>query len=531
VILAQGASSPGEDTGGDKGEINAIEILAGAALAIHGPTDLAEKLVWATDAARRLSGAAFAAYIVAPRLGGGVAAVSGATHEQVTQLAASGGCFSLPVPSVDGGLHGSLLVGRPGSDWSGDRHSQAAAAVAIHLGSALDNLVVMNRLAELEAVQREVVHQLQEAVRPLMPSVEAGELGVHYLPADPSAPTGGDLYDWLVLPDGDLHLAVVDVAGKGVAATKDALYVTHALRLLVLDGCPVERLVARVDALLTAQSPDLVCTVMVARYRPSDGRVQLVGGGHPPALVISAAGDVRMVSAPGTPVGWPGAGSAGVATLTLGRQDTLVLYTDGLVEARKDILVGLEGLAAAAAQIARYPAPHLARALVDRALAGAMRRDDSLALVLRRRTPPDPVASTRLAPLEYRFSPTTATVPLARHLLADWLEHLAVDQSEVDDLLLVGSELCANAVRNASGAPGALALRAFIENDSVVVEVEDDGEGFEHSDSYEDEVPDTDAEEGRGLYLVEALTDELTVSRVDRRTVVRAVKRALLPAH
>ncbi|MDP1806308.1 MAG: ATP-binding protein, partial [Acidimicrobiales bacterium] len=63
--------------------------------------------------------------------------------------------------------------------------------------------------------------------------------------------------------------------------------------------------------------------------------------------------------------------------------------------------------------------------------------------------------------------------------------------------------------------------------DALVVEVEDDGAGMELSHRMED--PDLDAEQGRGMYVVRALTDDLTVRRVDERTVVRAVRRAILP--
>src|SRR6202040_472427 len=109
------------------------------------------------------------------------------------------------------------------------------------------------------------------------------------------------------------------------------------------------------------------------------------------------------------------------------------------------------GRAAHATEIPNYPAPSLPRALVDRALEGATRNDDSLALVLRRRSPPDIPARVPLAPLEYRFTPTAAAVPLARHFLEDWLVRIPVDDDEAADLLLVASELCANAVRHASG--------------------------------------------------------------------------------
>jgi len=543
-----------------------VEVLARAARAVHGTGEIADKLEWVTEEARALTGASFAAFIglgdrvdmvsaagvpvgeidrfARPALARLVRGEGGGTppllrsddlaldrrHRRFLQrmeLAPDASCLGVPVLGSNGSPHGALLLVHPEPKVFDAAEEAVAAALADHLGVAFDNLETMERLAELQAVQREIVHQLQEAVQPPAVVADSAELGVHYVSADPSSPTGGDLYDWLVLPGGDLHLAIVDVMGKGVGATKEAVSVCHALRLLTLDGCPMEDLVARADILTTAQSPDLVATVMVARYRPADGHVRLAGGGHPPALVMTGDGDARLVNAPGIPIGYPGAGTTQVVELTLGRSDTLVMYTDGLIEATKDILVGLERITKAAGETAQYPAPHLARALVERSLSGAMRRDDSLALVLRRRIPPGSDPTPPLGAFEYRFSPSLATVPLARHLLGDWLEHLAIDDSERYDVLLVASELCSNAVRHASGKPGALTMRAWADGDALVVEVEDDGAGMELSHRLED--PDLDSETGRGIYVVRALTDSLTVRRVDERTVVRAVRRAVLP--
>ncbi len=542
-----------------------VEVLARAARAVHGTGEIAGKLEWVTEEARALTEAAFVAFV---GLGDRVdmVAASGVPAGEIDRFArpalarlvrpdaagrrilragdlaldrrhrrflerlelpADSCCLAVPVVGGAADLHGVLLLVHPEADCFGPLDEASAAALADHLGVAFDNLGTMERLAELQAVQREIVHQLQEAVQPPAVVAEAAELGVHYVSADPSSPTGGDLYDWLVLPDGDLHLAIVDVMGKGVGATKEAVSVCHALRLLTLDGCPMEELIARADTLTTAQSPDLVATVMVARYRPADGLVRLAGGGHPPALVVTGDGHARQVDAPGVPIGYPGAGTTRVVELTLSRRDTLILYTDGLIEATKDILVGLERITRAAAETAQYPAPHLARALVERSLSGAMRRDDSLALVLRRRIPPGSESTPPLGAFEYRFSPSLATVPLARHLFEDWLEHLSLDAGERADLLLVASELCSNAVRHSSGKPGALAMRAWADGDALVVEVEDDGAGMELSHRLED--PDLDAEQGRGIYVVRALTDDLTVRRVEERTVVRAVRRAVLP--
>lgn len=542
-----------------------VEVLARAARAVHGTGEIADKLEWVAAEARELTGAAVAAFVglghrvdliaaaglpveEADRFARpAVARLFGATpdsdpvlrsgdmwpdprHRRFLQhlgVADDASCLAVAVCGLAGSPQGVLVLVHPEPGRFGPAEEAAVVALTEHVGVALENLETMERLAELQALQREIVHQLQEAVAPPPVLAESAELGVHYVSADPSSPTGGDLYDWLVLPDGDLHLAIVDVMGKGVGATKEAVSVTHALRLLSVDGCPMEDLVARADCLTTAQSPDLVATVLVARYRPADGTVRLAGGGHPPALVISDAGAVAHVHAPGIPIGYPGAGSTEVVSVTLGRRDTLVLYTDGLIEATKDIVTGLDRITEAASETARYPAPHLARALVERSLSGAKRRDDSLALVLRRRVPPTEEPGPPLRPFEYRFSPSLATIPLARHLFGDWLEHLLVEENERADLLLVASELCSNAVRHASGQHGALAVRAWADADSIVVEVEDDGPGMELSARLED--PDLDAEHGRGLYVVRALTDDLTVTRVEERTVVRAVRRAVLP--
>ncbi|MCA1691072.1 MAG: SpoIIE family protein phosphatase [Actinobacteria bacterium] len=544
----------------------AVETLARAARAVHAALPLQEKLTWVADAVRYLTDSAAGVYVGVGESEGQIGAAGAVTYDvevlarpavirlvrpplttrplrahdlrrdrrwrlflERVGLPAGADCLGVPVLTEDGGLHGVVIACHPTADHYTIEDETVVAALATHLGVALDNQVALTRLVELHEVQREVVHQLQEAVRPPMPTVEAAELGIHYLPADSSAPTGGDLHDWLILPDGDLHVALVDVMGKGVAATKEAVAVTHALRLLVLDGCPIEGLVERADTLLTAHSPELVATVVVARYRPSDGSLWLAGGGQPPPLIVTEQGDVREVATPGIPLGWPGAGSGEVVELCLERNDTLVLYTDGLIESTKDVLVGLENLTRAASQIALYPSAHVARALVERSLSGAMRRDDSLALVVRRRTPPPPVRTGALGPFEYRFSPSSATVPIGRHLLADWLEHLAVDRSEVGDLLLVASELCSNAVRHASGAPGALVLRVWAEGSDIAIEVQDDGAGFEPRQRYDDELPDPEAERGRGLYVVEALTDEVTVTCEEGKTVVRAIRRAVLP--
>lgn len=529
------------------------ELLRAAARAIHAERDHDRLLTWVANALATAAGAAVAGVAVdidtRPRLWV-------MSQDSVCDLALLGDPHSLPqlapilrgerlgltddehlrrvlalqsvvvmaIPRAGSGIHGLVVLGWRPNELAPPGGVATADALITHLSVALDNRVAM---ADLEAAQRGVVHKLQEAVRPPTPAVPQTELGVFYLAADQQASTGGDLYDWVLLPDGTLHLAVVDVMGKGVAATKDAVAVTHALRLLVLDGVPLDRVIARADALVTAQNPELVATLMIGRYDPATGILQLAGGGHPPLLVVSG-GKPRSVDVGGSPIGFPMAGSDGVVTVELGRSDTAIFYTDGLIEATKDIIEGLESLARFAGETADYPAAPMARALVERSLAGAVRSDDSLALVLRRRSPPPPTKRVPLPPLEYRFTPSTAAVPLARHLLEDWLIRVPVDRAEAADLLLVASELASNAVRHASGRPGSVVLRASVEGPDVLLEVEDDGGEPLPLPGPADELPDGMAERGRGLFLVQALVDHLDSRVVDGHTTVRAIRRAVV---
>ncbi len=544
-------------------EAHRLAILAQAARALHGERDIDQAVGWAAGAAQELTGLPETAICILPRHGsatwssaggrvdfsaigdprlspllrlgldGGVptvigdleAAQSSLLWDSRLTLGRVSSLVAVPVMAKDGLAQAAILAASSVRAAIDDARVEALVTLAAHLGVALDNAATFARMTEVEARGKEVVHALQEAVRPPAPVVPFTELGVHYVAADPSAPTGGDLYDWILLPDHDLHLVVVDVMGKGVEATKHALSVTHALRLLALEGCPLREIVARADLLVTAQNPDLVATLVVARYTPSTGALRLAGAGHPPALVVSND-TVREIAAPGIPLGWPGAGSHEVVEFELGRSETLILYTDGLIEATKDILKGLADLAAAAAATASYPATALARALVERQLADAARHDDSVAVVLRRRSPAPVQPTHLLSPFRHQFSPQAAAVPLARHLLRDWLEFVPVEPDAVDSLLLAASELCSNAVRHSTGSPASVQLLAWAEADTVVIEVSDDGGEIRWMDPRADDLPDPEAEQGRGLFLVSVLVDDVSCRVEGDRAIIRILKRA-----
>ncbi|MCW2599509.1 MAG: domain S-box-containing protein [Frankiales bacterium] len=370
-----------------------------------------------------------------------------------------------------------------------------------------------HRLVEQEAARRLVVEQLQAAVVPETPVVEGLDLAVAYVASDPKEPTGGDLWDWQVMPSGELHIVVVDVLGHGVAATKSALSVVHTLRAVALDGTPLEAMVERASTLLERQDPELVATVVLARLDPRTGLLRVASGGHPPALVVSADGRVRQITATGGAIGWPGAGSDGVEEVVLESGDALLLYTDGLVEARKDIIEGLESLCREAASVVHLPVAEMTDELVARALAGADRRDDTLALVVRRTTLVTALPQQSPASCRWQLRPDRHAVHQARRDAVRWLDDRGL---QAGDAALIIAELLANALR---AARGVVVLEVSVTQDRVNIAVSDDGPGL-------DELPDcglpsVDAEGNRGLFLVRKLSSGLELDPAAVGTTVR----------
>ncbi len=352
-----------------------------------------------------------------------------------------------------------------------------------------------HRAAQVRTAQRGVFVELERALRPTPLLVPGLELDVRYLPAQVNSPTGGDLYDWVVLPDGALHVAVVDVLGHGVTSTRDALRVTHTLRTLVQEGYALADVLARADALLQLPARPLYATALVVRLDTAAGRLEIAGAGHPPALLTAADGSVRYLEAPGRPLGYPGAGSTGSIALDLEPGDCLLLYTDGLVEVRHDIVEGLATLETAAVKASSMALPQLLDTVLGACLQGDTLRDDTLLLGLRRYGADE--SSPREA-LGVTLPPTVEASGLARQYLLENAADLA--SGVVDDALVMMSELVGNAVRH-GGAPVRLTLTHV--DSGIRVEVYDGGPVFEHDATA---LPSLTPSSGRGLFLVQALS-------------------------
>ncbi|WP_461030641.1 PP2C family protein-serine/threonine phosphatase, partial [Streptomyces sparsus] len=237
----------------------------------------------------------------------------------------------------------------------------------------------------LRIAHGQTLRELEDALRP--PPVESDglELAVHYAPAGTDAPTGGDLYDWFTLPDGTVHITVVDALGHGVRSTRSALNVTHAVRTLALEGHPLQSIIARTNEILMPFDNELMATVLLARVDPVGGEVQLANGSHPPALLSGADGTSEYLEVRGRGIGFPLPGSEKLLRTRLEPGDLLLLYTDGLTESRRDPVEGEARLVESARRHRRLPIAHVPGAVARDMHSLILHADDTLALAVRRR--------------------------------------------------------------------------------------------------------------------------------------------------
>jgi serine phosphatase RsbU (regulator of sigma subunit) len=204
-----------------------------------------------------------------------------------------------------------------------------------------------------------------------------------YLPAVGS-PTGGDWYDVVPLEDGDIAVAVGDVAGHGAIAAAVMDRLCTPLAALLLAGHPPAQALELLDRFAGHVDGAQLSTAMCVRLSPASGRIAFSRAGHPPPLLIRDEGsaflDVGLAPALGLNI--PRRRPVALATLSPGA--TLLLYTDGLVERRPlppDHC--LSRLVAAGAQLHSAPLRELVDGVLDRMLAGGEPHDDIAVVAIR----------------------------------------------------------------------------------------------------------------------------------------------------
>lgn len=238
-----------------------------------------------------------------------------------------------------------------------DGTREAFDAVAAHTAQALARALLFEQ-------QRSVAQSLQKAVLPWrLPEPAGWQLAARYVPATRHLVVGGDWYDAFALPGGRLALVVGDATGHGLEAARMMSGLRNSLRAYAILGDGPAATLARLDTLLDVTAPEALATVVYLEISPRDGHVVWASAGHPPPLLVSALSEraASFIAAvdedvdPPLGARLPPADGRGAAPSRQERSwqlepgETLLLYTDGLIERRDhDVAKGLAKLRAAA---------------------------------------------------------------------------------------------------------------------------------------------------------------------------------------
>jgi len=215
--------------------------------------------------------------------------------------------------------------------------------------------------AEARALQQDL-DLAARVQRGLLPPREARidgwEAAHHYQPA---GVVSGDYCDLIRTDNGDAYFLLGDVAGKGVSAAMLMSHLSAMLRTLVSVGLPLSQLMERASRVFCESTLPMHYATLVCGRASASGDIELCNAGHLPPLLVGPRG-VATVDATGLPIGMFSVTSFASVTVRLAPGETLLLYSDGLIEAENadGADYGMDRLRAVTAAAPRTP-----RALVD----------------------------------------------------------------------------------------------------------------------------------------------------------------------
>jgi serine phosphatase RsbU (regulator of sigma subunit)/anti-sigma regulatory factor (Ser/Thr protein kinase) len=445
---------------------------------------------------------------------------------------------TLVVPLITNGeLIGLLNVGRRLSDqdFSADDRRlletlAAQAAPAVRVGQ-----LVREQQAEIRARGRleqelAVAQLIQQNFLPKqLPELDGWTVAAYYRPA---RAVGGDFYDFIELPHGRLGLVIGDVTDKGVPAAMVMAATRSVLRASAQRLIDPGTVLARVNENLCPDIPEnMFVTCFYGVLDPASGHLRYANAGHNLPLVRTG-GEASELRATGMPLGLLPGMEYEERETTLREGASVLLYSDGLVEAHDDERE-MFGTPRVSELIARGGEPSaviggLLEAL-DTFTGQEREQEDDITLVVVRRTgaAPAPASAptpTLLAQFAVASAPGNERDAMAR--VAEAVAPLGLSAPRLQRLKTATAEATMNAMEHGNGYRSDLdvSVRVSADGHAVTVSISDHGGAREIASA---DAPDLDAKldgrqspRGWGLFLIERMVDELRqTSDGDRHTV------------
>ena len=406
--------------------------------------------------------------------------------------------------------------------------------------------------ARLFAREHRVADMLQAAFLSNVPDSLSGlSLGTVYRTGLEEAQVGGDFYDVFTLPDGRIGLVMGDVSGKGLSAAVLTATVKFSLRAFAAEVAAPSLVLTRLNHTLRTEAAGLgehFVTLFYAVFDPISGRLAYASAGHETQIIKRAEGGTTLLEATGPILG-----------ITehqfdqhhehLAPGDSLILYTDGLTEARSPQTRELLDISRVVALIDALPAEAgagvLAASVEQRALEWTSGRpQDDMALLVARRAEPDasglpllsrgetlmienePLSGNEELLFRFDFPSRPDYAAEVRQAVAHWMATLGFPREEVEDFQTAITEAVTNAVRHGSprGASNQFQVIAYrLVDVAIAVDVLDSGPGLRTHQPVP-VMPEPEATSGRGLPLMQELADAVQYVPTAKGMRVRLIK-------
>ncbi|MBE0476138.1 MAG: GAF domain-containing protein [Coriobacteriia bacterium] len=261
-----------------------------------------------------------------------------------------------------------------------DPETEFASRLADVVSLALDNALLYER-------ERTIADTLQEAVLTPPEQAEGIEVSYLYRPASSTANVGGDLYDVFPIDADRVGIVIGDVSGKGLEAARLTSLVRDGIRAYSYQRPDPGEVLEQLNRLLYRSSPvEAFATVFLVVLDRHSGRLRYCGAAHPSGIVLGAERLEVLEESGAGPVGAFGETRYASSDSELIPGETLVLYTDGITEARRDgEMFGEDRLVTALDELRNAPLEDLPGRLLAEVLefCGGSLRDDTVVMCVR----------------------------------------------------------------------------------------------------------------------------------------------------
>ena len=353
-------------------------------------------------------------------------------------------------------------------------------------------------------VQGQIAETLQRSLLPRsLPQVPGLRMAARYLPAADESAVGGDWYDVIELGSQRIAFVIGDVAGHGMAAATFMGQLRSAIGAYALDSDGPAEVLTKL-AKFSDRMRTRMATVIYATLNLNTWEVRFARAGHPYPLLLHSDGSSEFLTdRGGPPLGTIGGHRYEEQAVTLAAGETLLLYTDGLIERRGHRLAEGEANLTKVASSAPDEPELKCQAITSQLTEDIAIADDIAVLVLQT------VGLHELLDVEVPADPSQLAT--ARHLIRRWVEANHGTDDDCAAFAIAVSEACANSIEHAYGpADATIELRAALVDGLATVTVRDRGEWREPRGG----------NRGRGIPIMREFMDDVSIERAEQGTTV-----------